>query len=209
MPETMRSIFDRGAFFDACRAGVMGPTLDQDEVSGAEAVLDALAGAPLAWAAYALATAWHETAHSMQPVKEFGGPSYLTRMYDVKGQRPTLARSMGNTESGDGTRYCGRGYVQLTWKCNYRRAGEELGVRLEAQPDLAMNPDIAAKVMRRGMEEGWFTGKSFASFLPRAGAAERTAFLNARRIINGADKAGQIADYAMAFQAALHEGGWA
>ncbi len=50
---------DRKAFFDACRKGVMGPTLDGDEVSGTSAILDAMAGAPLAATAYALATAWH------------------------------------------------------------------------------------------------------------------------------------------------------
>lgn len=201
-------MMDKGAFFDACRKGVMGPTLDQGEVSGCEAVLDAMAGAPLAYTAYALATAWHETAHSMQPVKEYGGPSYYTRMYDIKGQRPALSRSMGNTMPGDGIRYCGRGYVQLTWKTNYRRAENELGVKLEANPDLAMNPDIAARIMRCGMDEGWFTGKAFSHFLPKVGTADRVAFINARRIINGADKAGQIADYALGFQEALHEGGW-
>lgn len=195
-------------FFAACRVCVMGPTLDAGEVSGTEAVLEAMTAAPLAYCAYALATAWHETAHSMQPVKEYGGPSYLTRMYDITGQRPALAKSYGNTEPGDGIRYCGRGYVQLTWKVNYRRASNELGVDLIGNPDLAMQPDIAARIMRTGMEEGWFTGRSFASFLPSDGPAERASFFNARRIINGSDKAGQIADYALQFQDGLRAGGW-
>lgn len=196
------------AFFDHCRSGVMGPTLDNDEVSGAGAILDAMAGAPLAWCAYALATAWHETAHSMQPIKEYGGPAYFTRMYDPKGQRPSLAKANGNTVPGDGIKYCGRGYVQLTWRNNYKRAGEKIGYPLEGNPDLAMRPDIAAMIMRRGMEEGWFTGKAFDHFLPKQGSADRAAYVNARRIINGADKAGQIADYALRFQAALQAGGW-
>lgn len=196
------------AFFAVCRTGLMGPTLDTGEVTGTEAVLEAMTGAPLAYCAYALATAWHETAHSMQPVKEFGGPSYLTRMYDIKGQRSALAKSNGNTEPGDGIRYCGRGYVQLTWRVNYRRAGQELSVDLEGSPDLAMQPDIAARIMRCGMDEGWFTGKAFSHFLPTNGPAERPAFVSARRIINGSDKAGQIADYALQFQDALRAGGW-
>lgn len=200
---------DQKAFFDACRAGVMGPTLDNDEVTGAGAILDAMAGAPLAWTAYALATAWHETAHSMQPIKEYGGPSYLTRMYDPNGQRPALAKANGNTSPGDGVKYCGRGYVQLTWRNNYRRAGDKIGYPLEGNPDLALRPDIAAIIMRRGMEEGWFTGKAFDHFLPKTGKADRSAFVNARRIINGADKAGMIADYALRFQDALVAGGWA
>jgi putative chitinase len=200
---------DQKAFFDHCRAGIMGPTLDNNEVSGAGAILDAMAGTPLAWCAYALATAWHETAHSMQPIKEYGGPSYFTRMYDPTGQRSSLAKANGNTVPGDGPKYAGRGYVQLTWRNNYKRAGEKVGYPLEGNPDLAMRPDIAAQIMRRGMEEGWFTGKALSHFLPKVGVADRAAYVNARRIINGADKAGQIADYALRFQDALVAGGWA
>lgn len=201
---------DKKAFFDACRAGVMGPTLDGDEVSGAEAILHAMAGTPLSWCAYALATAWHETAHSMQPIREYGGPSYFTRMYDVRGRRPELARQMGNTAPGDGALYSGRGYVQLTWKVNYERAAKETGYPLVGNPDLAMRPDIAAKIMREGMVEGWFTGKSFAHFLPTDNRpAIREQFVQARRIINGNDRAAMVANYALGFQKALEAGGWA
>lgn len=202
------SIFDKGAFFDACRVGVMGPTLDQSEVSGAEAILTAMTGAPISWAAYALATAWHETAHTMQPIKEYGGPNYFFRMYDVAGQRPSLAKANGNIHPGDGAKYFGRGYVQLTWRNNYRRAGERLGQPLEDSPDLALQPAVAAQILRRGMEEAWFTGKDFADFLPRMGTAQRGDFIKARRIINGVDKAELIADYAVKFQSALYAGGW-
>lgn len=197
------------AFFDACRKGVMGPTLDGGEVSGAGAIIDAMASAPLADTAYALATAWHETAHTMQPIREFGGTAYLRRMYDVEGQNPARARKMGNVTPGDGPRYCGRGYVQLTWRSNYRKAGEKLGYPLEGNPELAMRPDIAAQIMRRGMAEGWFTGKSFRSYLPAEGPATLAEFKAARRIINGTDKADLIAGYAVQFQAALAAGGWA
>lgn len=200
---------NRKAFFDACRKGVMGPTLDGDEVSGSEVILDAMAGAPISWCAYALATAWHETAHTMQPIREFGGTAYLRRMYDVEGQNPARARKMGNVTPGDGPRYCGRGYVQLTWRSNYRKAGEKLGYPLEGNPELAMRPDIAAQIMRRGMAEGWFTGKSFRSYLPAEGPATLAEFKAARRIINGTDKADLIAGYAVQFQAALAAGGWA
>lgn len=200
---------DRKAFLDACRKGVMGPTLDGDEVSGSEVILDAMVGAPIAWCAYALATAWHETAHTMQPIREFGGTAYLRRMYDVEGQNPVRARKMGNVNPGDGPRYCGRGYVQLTWRSNYRLAGAKLGYPLEGNPELAMRPDIAAQILRRGMEEGWFTGKAFSHYLPAAGSADRAAFRSARRIINGTDKADLIAGYALQFQAALVAGGWA
>ena len=197
------------AFFDHCRDGVMRPTLDDDEVTGAKAILAAMAGAPLSWCAYALATAWHETAHTMQPIKEYGGPSYFFRMYDLQGQRPKFAKANGNTQPGDGARYFGRGYVQLTWRANYRRAGQRLGLDLEGSPDQALQPDIAALILRRGMEEAWFTSKGFADYLPAKMPASRGDFIKARRIINGTDKAELIAGYATAFQAALIAGGWA
>ncbi|MGL4640539.1 MAG: glycoside hydrolase family 19 protein [Shewanella sp.] len=195
-------------FFDVCRNGIMGPSLDNDEVSGADAILSAMKGLPVAWVAYALATAWHETAHTMQPVKEYGGANYFFRRYDIQGQKPALARQLGNTTPGDGVKYAGRGYVQLTGRSNYFKASAKLGVDLVSSPDLAMRGDIAAAIMRQGMREGWFTGKSFQSYLPATGVAAKPQFIAARRIINGTDKASLIADYAIQFQAALTAGGW-
>lgn len=197
------------AFFDKMRSGILGPTLSATEVDGCNAILAAMEGDPLSWTAYALGTAYHETASTMQPVKEIGGPIYFTRMYDVTGARPTLAREMGNTLPGDGPKYCGRGYVQLTWKCNYAKAQLETGADLVSYPDKAMEPTIAAKVMRHGMDEGWFTSKRFDSYLPAKGRATAIQFYRARHIINGSDKADKIAEHALAFQDALEAGGWA
>lgn len=196
------------AFFDSLRSGILGPTLSADEVAGCNSILKAMAGAPLAWTAYALATAYHETASTMQPVKERGGTAYFTRLYDVTGARPQRAVAMGNSCAGDGPRYCGRGYVQLTWKDNYRKAGEKCGADLVADPDLAMRPDIAATILRRGMEEGWFTGRRFIDYLPAIGTARPAQYREARRIINGTDRAERIAGHAKAFEAALLAGGW-
>ena len=199
---------NRTAFFASVRKGILGPTLDSDEVSGCEAILDAMAGLPLSWCAYALATAYHETAHTMQPIAEYGGPKYFTRMYDITGSRPSLAKANGNTAPGDGPRYCGRGYVQLTWKANYAKAGAKLGVDLVGHPEKAMQPAIAAAIMRQGMVEGWFTGKDLGDCLPDK-VASIVQFTHARRIINGTDKAVMIAGYAAKFQDALIVGGWA
>lgn len=196
------------AFFDAMRQGLLGPTLTAQEVDGCNAILKAMEGAPLSWTAYALATAYHETASTMQPIREYGGPTYFTRMYDVTGARPQMALANGNKCAGDGPKYCGRGLVQLTWKNNYARAGKECGVDLVADPDLAMRPDIAARIMRQGMEKGWFTGKGFSDYLPIKGRAMRQQYTNARRIINGSDRAPQIAEHALKFQQALEGGGW-
>src|SRR4051794_39275468 len=110
-------------FFAAVRAGLLGPSVSQAEADGCNAVLAACAGWPLSWTAYALATAYHETAHTLQPVVEQGGAAYFTRMYDLGGLRPAVAARLGNSEAGDGCRFCGRGYVQLTGRGNYARAG--------------------------------------------------------------------------------------
>ena len=202
------SLANPQAFFDQMRAGLLGPILTAQEVDGCNAVLSAMGGCPRAYTAYALATAYHETASTMMPIREYGGTTYFTRMYDISGARPQKAAAMGNTAPGDGPKYCGRGYVQLTWKSNYRLAGDKLGVDLVSYPDKAMEPAIAAKIMRHSMTDGWFTGRKFSSYLPATGPASRTEFIEARRIINGTDKASQIADHALAFQQALEAGGW-
>ena len=195
-------------FFDTTRAGVMGPTLDDNEVSGATAILEAMAGLPIAWCAYALATSWHETAHTMQPIKEFGGPNYFFRRYDIQGQNPRLARQLGNTVPGDGVQFAGRGYVQITGRQNYERAGKKLGVDLIKNPDMALDKTIAASILRYGMRDDWFTGRGFSHYLPASGPATKAQFQSARRIINGIDKAALIAGYAAQFQQALIAGEW-
>jgi len=193
-------------FFATVRAKL--GTLSTGQVNGLNTLLDACKGAPLAHAAYMLATAWHETNKTMQPIKEMGGSAYYTRMYDVAGDRPKFCIANGNTCAGDGPRYYGRGYVQLTWKSNYAKAGEKLGVDLVGNPDLAMNAALAGRIMREGMTGGWFSGKRLSDYLPSSGTATREQYMDARRIINGTDRADLVEDYAQAFERALRDGGW-
>jgi putative chitinase len=193
---------DHAKFFDAIRGGFTGK-LEGEEVKGTEAVLAAMAGAPLAYVAYALGTSFLETAGTMQPITEYGGRAYFTARYDPKGARPDIAKRLGNIQPGDGARFCGRGYVQLTGRANYAKAGKALGIDLVAHPERALECDVAAKIMRRGMTEGWFTGKRFADYLPEVGPATLAAFKGARRIINGQDRAGDVARYAHGYQAAI------
>jgi predicted chitinase len=200
--------FDASAFFSSVRGSLFSGTMRQGQADGCNAILKAMDGTPISWCAYALATAFHETAYTMQPIKEHGGHSYFMRMYDITGQRPHVARELGNTQEGDGAKYAGRGYVQLTGRRNYAKAQQKTGASLLQNPDLAMQPDIAARIMREGMIDGWFTGRGFVHFLPSVGAATRAAFREARRIINGTDKRDKIADEALKFQDALIAGGW-
>jgi predicted chitinase len=55
-------------------------------------------------------------------------------------------RDLGNTEPGDGWKFHGRGFVQLTGRYNYERYGKALGLDLANHPDLASEPANAAKI---------------------------------------------------------------
>lgn len=90
-----------------------------------------------------LAQAAHES-HDFKSMVEYGG-SLDFRKYDPK-YAPKKARALGNTKVGDGARYKGRGYIQLTGRYNYKRAGQALGLPLEAKPELAEKPEVAAKI---------------------------------------------------------------
>ena len=181
---------------------LFGGKLTQGQVDGMNAIFSAFETKGVddkRWQAYMLATVYHECNKTMQPIRELGGAAYFKKMYDITGARPSLARANGNTAVGDGAKYYGRGYVQLTWKNNYKRAGMYLGIDLVANPDLALVPEHAAQIMCIGMMDGWFTGKKLGDYF----TAQKTDWVNARRIINGTDKADTIAGYARAFYSAL------
>lgn len=191
--------FDPARFFATVRDPSRCGPLKVPQVEGFTAVLSAIAGSPLAFAAYELATAWHETNRTMQPVRE----AYW------------LSEDWRETHLRYWPHY-GRGYVQLTWNFNYRKAQDVLAEAGLIRPeelmvnlDLAMRADIAALIMRRGMEEGWFTGVKLSDVLPSKGVATRKQYMNARTIINGHDKADLIEDYAQWFERGLRDGGWA
>ncbi len=137
-------------------------------------------------AAYMLATTWHETAYTMRPIAEYS-----------KGK----GRKYGRPGKHSGQVAYGRGFVQLTWDTNYEKADRELGLSgaLTRNYALAMDPEIAYRIMSIGMHDGWFTGKRLGDYINRS----RCDYLNARRIINGIDKAALIGSHARKFEAAL------
>lgn len=144
---------DREVFFDAVRQKPFGGSLDQGQVDGMNAILDAaeahFAAWDRRWLAYCLATTYHETAATMLPIAEYG---------EGAGQ------PYGEPDPVTGQRYYGRGFVQLTWADNYKRADEEIGLAgrfsCYQTADNALRPPIAADVMFTGMAEGWFRADS-------------------------------------------------
>jgi predicted chitinase len=76
---------------------------------------------------------------------ESGGFRYLSEIWGPTAAQNTYDGRMGNNKSGDGYRYRGRGYIQLTGKNNYTQASRALGLDLVKNPDQASTPDIGAK----------------------------------------------------------------
>lgn len=147
--------------------------------------------------AYCLATFKWETAHTMEPIDEFGTAERFNKLY---GPETKVGKILGNSQPGDGARFKGRGYVQLTGRANYRRAGGFLNADLIGDPDLAKKPSLAYRVAVQGMKEGWFTGKRLDQFIKDNLPPE---YEKARAIINGSDKAQTIADMARRFDEVL------
>jgi hypothetical protein len=188
------------AFFDSVRASLFGGAMTAAQVAGCNAILRASRGMPLTQRAYLLATAYHETATSMEPIKETVMPHHknkspsdaeVIRRLDAawaKGALPQVKVPYWR----DG--WFGRGFVQLTWRNNYERAGRALGLDLIGNPSLAMVPEHAAAILARGCAEGWFTGRKLGDY---------TSYVEMRRVVNGLDRAEAIAGHARKFEAAL------
>lgn len=140
--------------------------------------------------AYIIATVYHESRLGKFMLELSDGRQYEGR--------PDL----GNKHPGDGARYKGRGYVQITGRANYRKFSTVVGVDLEKYPDLAVRPEHALKILFEGMTKGMFTGVSLDDFTQTSGKLD---FFQARRVVNGLDRAKEIAQLAEELEAKLKE----
>jgi putative chitinase len=168
-------MIDRKIFYEDARP--LYGSYAQPQVDGINHILDEAERRGLTdmrHLAYMLATVLHETAKTMQPVREYGSEAYLRS----KAYYP----------------WAGEGLVQVTWEANHRKFGATAPGQLLTWPACLVP-------LFDGMTKGMFTGKKLADYFHGSTADA----LNARRIINGLDKAVLIASYYRAFFGALTE----
>lgn len=194
--------FNHTTFFNGYRE--LYGKLNQGQVSG----LDNLLGyiemdsdvTDIRWAAYMLATVKHECADTYQPITEYGKKAYFDK-YDAG---TPIGKRLGNTVPGDGYLFRGRGYVQLTGRANYQRMSAALALTgdddLVLHPDHALHPDVAYRIMSYGMRYGSYTTKKLSDYI----SGTKCDYTNARRIINGLDRAALIKGYAVNFESILN-----
>lgn len=205
-------------FFDTVRRTLFGGKLAQSQVDGMNGLLtafDQVGDKDQDTLAYGLATAFHETGRRMVPVREgfaktdTGARRAVNSLAQKRGPKSAVAR-YAKPAGPLGHVYYGRGHVQLTWLDNYRASSADAGTDLVANPDAMLDPVVSARVLFRGLMDGRWNGQGKGlrhyegadDVLSDAEAAE------ARRTVNGKDKAAAIAVYHRKFYEALSAAGW-
>lgn len=188
---------DRKVFFDGIRSRVQ---LTDPNVAGFERILSYAEerGTRLDDLAYILPTGYIETANTMQPVRE---AFWLNEAWRKKNLRYWP--------------WYGRGLIQTTWEQNYRKIAVAMGLPEDTfikNPDLLLEWEYALPAMFVGMEQGLYTGKKLSDYIDgidESDAEDLREFSNARRIVNGTDRAVEIGKLALVFEKALRLSGYA
>ncbi len=202
----------RRVFFDEVRKSLFSGRLKRREVQGLNAILDGWARLDEAdrkaaggddALAYVLATAFHETAATMQPVRETLALSDAEAIMRLErafaaGRLPTVRTPYWRPDA-QGRTWLGRGFVQLTHRRNYEAMATLTGIDLVSDPGRAMQMEVAVDILIGGMLVGAFTGRRLGDYF----SADKADWTGARKIINGMDRADLVAGYAKAFRAAL------
>lgn len=184
---------NRKIFYDTIRPHV---NLTTQNVSGMEQLLDYVEKQGkipnLQWLAYIIATAWWESAQTMQPVKEAYWKNEEWRKKNLR-YYP----------------WYGRGLIQITWEANYKKIAKAMGLPenfFTKNPDLMLTFQYALPALFKGMELGIYTGKSLSDYIDDKDESDEEdykEYKNARRIVNGTDKAEAIAKLALVFERGL------
>jgi len=146
--------------------------------------------------AYILATVSHETNGTFNPVEEaYWVKNKLIKKYGKKRGTTRFNNWLKKTKPMSSYYpYTGKGYVQLTWKENYIKAGRFLSKHFDANIDLIKNPSyamikcFAVVILIKGMQTGLFSGKKLDDYIND----RKNDLYGARRIVNGKDRAKKI-----------------
>lgn len=94
--------------------------------------------------------------------------------------------------------------MQLTGRRNYVKAGKLLGVDFVTNPALLLAPQYSITILVTGMREGWFTGRKLSHYI----TLQRSRFVEARKVVNGDDRANDFAVAAKRYNAMLKADGY-
>lgn len=211
---------DRKKFFDSVRDTVFGGHMSASQAHGLDTLLDACDAAGVTdprQVAYVLATPMIETGGTFTPMVEnlnYTAQALVSKFSDRistadaarygrtaqhAADQPAIAniiyggswglKNLGNTTVGDGWYFRGRGLCQITGRRNYTKFG------IDGAPDSAATLPVAARVMVVGMRDGVFTGKKLADYF----SLSQAEWVNARKIINGLDRAEDVANFGRKF----------
>ena len=209
---------DKSTFYATLRKRknpLFGDRISDRQIAGMEGIIKAFTdevGEPdpdlrAKFLAYTLATAYHETARRMSPVRETLANSdeqAINRLERWARQNGRTTNIYWRPEPPYGHAYFGRGQVQLTWKSNYEASSEDAGVDLVADPNKMLDPEISARVMIRGLLDGRWNahGVGLMTYL------RREDLQGARRTVNITDRWIEIAGhYAHFLDAIMTAGG--
>lgn len=214
-------------FFDSIRTNLFGQ-LSTAQVQNINEIFSAwkeLDGNDTRLLAYSLATAYHEVGSKLSPVSENLNYSAkrITEVWPLRFKTISAAAPyannpeklanfvyggrLGNNKTGDGWLYRGRGYPQLTGKTGYEKFGKLLNINLVNNPELALQPKNAAKILILGIRDGLFTGKKFSDYSSYEKARPTVNADSTRKTKNGNSTVGKdIASYADKFENAIKNG---
>lgn len=183
----MAKTIDRKAFFEGIKGPLFGGRFTPTQVQSIDDILDALAEFEVTEPGYVgmvFATAMWEVGKALAPVREGWAKTDAQAIKHVEAlfRKGTIKRNYAVLING--VAYFGRGFVQLTWEDNYRKAGAALGLPLVEKPELALQSKVAARILVWGMVTGAFRGKRLSDYKP-------DAYYKMREIVNG-DKARKV-----------------
>jgi putative chitinase len=218
---------DKKFFFDTVRdSKLFGGSLSETQVATMDAIIDSYSGESFDHLSYILATPYHEVGKDLEPVSENLNYSAkrLREVWPARFKSDATAKKFANNPealgdkvyggrlgnaANEGYLYRGRGLSQITGKENYAKFGKLMSIDLVGNPDLALKPAVAARILVVGMERGLFTGKKLADYDAPGGfmAVGARAIINAdakRATKHGDSTVGEdIAEYAAEFSKAM------